>query len=63
MRNGQSAAFAAEETTPLEPGDIVEIQLRLTRGGPLVSAAPSRLDTGRHMSANRESVAPAVPLR
>jgi polysaccharide export outer membrane protein len=62
-RNGQNAAFAAEETTPLEPGDIVEIQLRLTRGGPLVSAARSRLDTGRHMSANRESVAPAVPLR
>jgi polysaccharide export outer membrane protein len=61
-RNGQQTAFAAEETTPLEPGDIVEIQLRLMRGGPLVSAAAPRLDSGPLVSAKREAAAPPVPL-
>jgi hypothetical protein len=61
-RNGQQTAFAADEVTPLEPGDIVEVQLRLTRGGPVVSAAAPRLDSAPRASANREASAPAVPL-
>lgn len=59
-RNGEQTAFAADETTPLEPGDIVEIQLRLTRGRPLVSAAPRR-DAATLASAKREAAAPAAP--
>jgi polysaccharide export outer membrane protein len=61
-RNGQQTAFAADEVTPLEPGDIVEVQLRLTRGGPVVSAAAPRLDSAPRVSANREASGPAVPL-
>jgi polysaccharide export outer membrane protein len=61
-RNGQQTAFAADDATPLEPGDIVEIQLRLMRGGPLVSAGVPRADTAPLVSANREASAPAVPL-
>lgn len=34
-RNGQATEFQAEETTPLEPGDIVEVQVRLP-GGPVL---------------------------
>jgi polysaccharide export outer membrane protein len=60
-RNGQQTSFAADEATPLEPGDIVEVQLRLTRAEPLVSAAP-RLDSASRVSANRAAAAPAVPL-
>jgi polysaccharide export outer membrane protein len=45
--NGQPSSFSADETTPLEPGDIVEIQLRLGHGVTIASttgAARARLN-------------------
>jgi polysaccharide export outer membrane protein len=57
VRDGQQSSFSAEETTPLEPGDIVEIQLRLTRGATLASAATSRVGLAQPSEAKRDAVA------
>lgn len=62
-RNGQQSSIAADETTLLEPGDIVEIQLRLTRGTTMVSAAAPQLGSGQPPGARREAAAPPARPR
>src|SRR5262249_18380462 len=62
-RNGKQTAFKADETAPLEPGDIGEIQLRLTHGGQRVSEAPQP-DAARQVPTSREAAAArATPVR
>ncbi|MBX9843619.1 MAG: polysaccharide biosynthesis/export family protein [Xanthobacteraceae bacterium] len=62
-RGGQHTVLAADETTLLEPGDIVEIQLRLARGRPIASVVTPQLGSGSLTSVRRDAALPEAPLR
>lgn len=62
-RGGQQTVLAADESTQLEPGDIVEIQLRITRVRPLASAVRPQLDSGSLTSVKRDAALPEASLR
>jgi polysaccharide export outer membrane protein len=62
VRNGAQSSFTADESAPLQPGDIVEIQLRLRRGTGLVSVALPQAGVGGP-APNRNAAASAVPTR
>ncbi|MEW6450493.1 MAG: polysaccharide biosynthesis/export family protein [Pseudomonadota bacterium] len=62
-RGGQQTVLAADETTQLEPGDIVEIQLRIAHGKPFASAVAPQFDSGSLRSLKRDAALPEAPLR
>ncbi|MBX9823658.1 MAG: polysaccharide biosynthesis/export family protein [Xanthobacteraceae bacterium] len=62
-RGGRQTVLAADETTQLEPGDIVEVQLRLARGRPFASVVTPQLDSGSLMSVKRDAALPEAPVR
>lgn len=55
-RDAQSTSFSADETTPLEPGDIVEVQLRLSRGAVANAASLPQVASGEPTSPTRTSI-------
>jgi polysaccharide export outer membrane protein len=55
-QSGQSTTFSAEQTTPLEPGDIVEVQLRLSRGAIANAAALPQVASGESPSPKHTSI-------
>jgi polysaccharide export outer membrane protein len=63
VRDGQQSSFSADEATLLEPGDIVEIQLRITRGATLASAATTRVDLAQPSEAKRDAATLPRPVR
>lgn len=60
MRNAQSASFSADETTPLEPGDIVEVQLKLSRGTIADAATRPQVASDDPASQKRASISGAT---
>ena len=62
-RNGQSASFKGDETTPLEPGDVVEVQFKLL-GGALSTGASvlQRNPADRRTAPVRDTTSLVPPL-
>jgi polysaccharide export outer membrane protein len=57
-RAGHATTFSADETTPLEPGDIIEVQLKLSRGAGAIASTSSlpQVASGDPTSAKRASI-------